>query len=61
MLTPVKMLRVRIISTKSNEEVVLSALHDMGILQIEPVSITSDMINPLPAGESYAKLSELSR
>jgi len=61
MLTPVKMLRVRIISTKSNEEVVLSALHDMGILQIEPVSITSDMIKPLPAGESYAKLSELSR
>ncbi|MGC8618491.1 MAG: V-type ATP synthase subunit I [Thermoplasmata archaeon] len=61
MLTPVKMLRVRIISTKSNEEVVLSALHDMGIIQIEPVSITSDMIKPLPAGESYAKLSDLSR
>jgi V/A-type H+-transporting ATPase subunit I len=61
MLTPMKMARTRIISHKANEEIILSALHDMGIFQIEPVSLTSEMIRPLPAGESYAKLSELAR
>jgi V/A-type H+-transporting ATPase subunit I len=61
MLTPMKMARTRIISHKANEEKILSALHDMGIFQIEPVSLTSEMIRPLPAGESYAKLSELAR
>ncbi len=61
MLTPVKMRRVRIISVKSHEETILSALHDMGIFQIEPVSGKSDLLKSLLHGESYAKISEVSR
>jgi V/A-type H+-transporting ATPase subunit I len=61
MLVPLKMKKVRIFSLKEYEEVILSALHDLGIFQIEPVTITSDMIGALPPGESYIKLSELSR
>ncbi|MEM0134315.1 MAG: V-type ATPase 116kDa subunit family protein [Thermoplasmatales archaeon] len=61
MLSPVKMQRVRLISSSHNEEIILSALHDLGIFQIEPVSMTNDMIKTLKPGESYLKLTELSR
>ncbi len=61
MLSPVKMQRVRLISSERNEEIILSALHDMGIFQIEPVSMSNEMLRTLKPGESYLKLSELSR
>jgi V/A-type H+-transporting ATPase subunit I len=61
MLIPRKMKKVRIYSVKQNEEAILSALHDLGIFQVEPVSLSSDLISSLPQTESYAKLSELSR
>lgn len=61
MLTPIKMKRVRIFSTKANEEIILSALHDMGIFQLEPVSVASHLVKNLLHGESYSKLTELAR
>jgi V/A-type H+-transporting ATPase subunit I len=61
MLVPRKMKKVRIYSVKQHEEAILSALHDLGIFQVEPVSLSSDLISSLPQSESYAKLSELSR
>ncbi|MEM3810479.1 MAG: hypothetical protein QXV40_03970, partial [Thermoplasmatales archaeon] len=61
MLEPVKMIRVRIISTKKNEETVLSVLHDLGVMQIEQVTLTSEILASLKPGESYQRLSEISR
>ncbi|MEM0138472.1 MAG: V-type ATPase 116kDa subunit family protein [Thermoplasmatales archaeon] len=61
MLEPVKMIRIRIISTKRNEETVLSVLHDLGVIQIEQVTLTSEILASLKPGESYQKLSEISR
>ncbi|MCW6157926.1 MAG: V-type ATP synthase subunit I [Thermoplasmatales archaeon] len=61
MLVPRKMKKVRIYSVKKNEEAILSALHDLGIFQVEPVSISNELVSSLPQSESYAKLSELSR
>ncbi len=61
MLVPRKMRKVRIYSVKQNEGAILSALHDLGIFQVEQVSINSDALLPLPQSESYARLSELAR
>ncbi len=61
MLVPRKMKKVRIYSVRQNEEAILSALHDLGIFQVEPVSISSEFVSTLPQSESYAKLSELAR
>ena len=61
MLVPRKMKKVRIYSVRENEEAILSALHDLGILQVEPVSLPQDLVSSVPQNESYAKLSELSR
>ena len=61
MLVPRKMKKVRIYSVKQNEEAILSALHDLGIFQVEPVSLSADLVSSLPQSESYAKLSELAR
>ncbi|MGC8645261.1 MAG: V-type ATP synthase subunit I [Thermoplasmata archaeon] len=61
MLTPMKMMKVRIISSKGNEETILSILHDLGVMQIEPVTLTSDMLSSLKPGESYQKLSDILR
>ncbi|MEM0140418.1 MAG: V-type ATP synthase subunit I [Thermoplasmatales archaeon] len=56
-----KMTRIRIISTMRNEETILSVLHDLGIMQIEPVTVTSEMLSNLKPGESFQKLSDISR
>lgn len=61
MLTPLKMKRTRIISTKDNEEIILSALHDMGIMQIEPVTVSSDYLKNIVPGASYNKINEVAR
>ena len=61
MLVPRKMKKVRIYSVRKNEEAILSALHDLGIFQVEPVSISTELVSSMPQSESYAKLSELSR
>ncbi|MGC8547108.1 MAG: V-type ATP synthase subunit I [Thermoplasmata archaeon] len=61
MLTPLKMKRTRIISTKDNEEIILSALHDMGIMQIEPVTVSSDYLKNIVPGASYNKVNEVAR
>ncbi len=61
MLVPRKMRKVRIFSVKQNEGAILSALHDLGIFQVEQVSINSDALSPLPQSESYSRLSELAR
>ena len=61
MLVPRKMKKVRIYSVMQNEEAILSALHDLGIFQVEPVSISAELVSSIPQSESYAKLSELSR
>ncbi len=61
MLTPLKMIRTRIISTKENEEIILSALHDMGIMQIEPVTISSEYLKSLVPGASYNRINEVAR
>jgi V/A-type H+-transporting ATPase subunit I len=61
MLVPRKMKKARIYSVRQNEEAILSALHDLGIFQVEPVSISSELVSSLPQSESYAKLSELAR
>ena len=61
MLVPRKMMKVRIYSVRKNEEAILSALHDLGIFQVEPVSISTELVSSMPQSESYAKLSELSR
>ena len=55
------MRKVRIYSVMQNEEAILSALHDLGIFQVEPVSISAELVSSIPQSESYAKLSELSR
>lgn len=55
------MRKVRIYSVKQNEQMILSALHDMGIFQVETVSLQSDLVSSLPPSESYSKLSELAR
>lgn len=61
MLTPLKMKRTRIISTKDNEEIILSALHDMGIMQIEPVTVSSDYLKNIVPGASYNRINEVAR
>ncbi len=61
MLTPMKMKRTRILSTKENEEIILSALHDMGIMQIEPVSFSSEYLKNITPGPSYNKVNEVAR
>ncbi len=61
MLTPLKMKRVMIVSYRDNEQVILSALHDLGVIQIEPVSLTSAEIRNLVPGPSYNKLNEMAR
>jgi V/A-type H+-transporting ATPase subunit I len=61
MLTPLKMKRTRIISTKDNEEIILSALHDMGIMQIEPVTVSSDYLKNIVPGASYNRVNEVAR
>jgi len=61
MLKPLKMVKVRIISSKGNEETILSILHDLGVMQIEPVTLTSEMLTSLKPGESYQKLSDALR
>ena len=61
MLIPRKMVKVRIYSVKQNENALLSTLHDLGVIQVEAVSIRPDLVSSLPPNESYAKLSELSR
>ena len=61
MLTPLKMKRTRIISTKDNEEIILSALHDMGIMQIEPVTVSYDYLKNIVPGASYNKVNEVAR
>ena len=61
MLTPLKMKRTRIISTKDNEEIILSALHDMGIMQIEPVTVSSDYLKNIVPGTSYNRVNEVAR
>lgn len=61
MLTPLKMVRTRIISNRENEEIILSALHDMGIIQIEPVTLNSDYLRNLVPGPSYNKMNEVAR
>lgn len=55
------MRKVRIYSVKGNQETILSTLHDLGIFQVEPVSIAAEMLSTLSPGESYLKLTELAR
>lgn len=57
-LTPEKMSKVRLIVTKSKVSEVLSALHDLGIMQIEPISINFPELASIDSTQMYNLINE---